>query len=144
MEQLENNNEVQVRPQFLTVLCILTFISAGFGSIGSITTPLFSDMLVAFLQSNPNVDEEAMEMAMKTIEAGWGYYIFLFVLSLGSLTGAILMWKLKKIGFHVYSLSNLAQLFVPTLVLGVSISWGGIFLTVAFISLYALNFKHLK
>jgi hypothetical protein len=146
MEELENINEMEAekRPSFLTVLCVLTFISAGLGVLSSLVTPLFADTFINFLKSNPSYDEATMSDTIKMIQAGWGYYLFTALLAGGSLTGAILMWNLKKIGFHVYALSNLALLFVPTLVLGIAISSFGIFLTVVFIGLYALNFKWLK
>jgi hypothetical protein len=94
--------------------------------------------------NSPNYDEAAMAESMRVIEAGWGYYLLTLLFNLGSLTGAILMWKLIKNGFHFYALSNLAMLFLPTFFLGIAISWFAIFFTVGFIGMYALHLKCMK
>ncbi len=143
-QEILNENPAPKRPVFLTVLCILTFISAGLGGLSELLTPLYSDVMIDFLKSNPKYDEAAMGETIAMLHAGWGFYFTVFVLSCGSFTGAFLMWKLKKIGFHFYSLSNLAILFVPMLMMGTAISWAGILLTASFIALYALNLKYMK
>ena len=146
MEEINfsTQNEIPKRPTFLTVICILTFISSGLGCVSAILTPLFSDLMIEFLKSTPNFDEAAMSQTIILLQAGWGFYLISFVLAAGSLAGAILMWNLKKIGFHFYALSNLGLLFVPMLMLSMPISWEGILLTSSFIALYAVNFKFLK
>ncbi|MBA3705888.1 MAG: hypothetical protein H0W84_08325 [Bacteroidetes bacterium] len=146
MEQNEitNGTEPATRPVFLKVLCILTFISTGAGCLISLITPLMADTIVAFMQSSEAYDEIKMAEQIRVLQAGWNYYAPMFLLSLISLIGAILMWNLKKIGFHLYTSANLALLFLPMLILGVAVNWGGILLTVAFITMYAVNFKHLS
>lgn len=143
-EELMNENEGPKRPTFLSVLCILTFISSGLGSISALLTPLFSDIMIEFLKKTPDFDETAMSETITVLQAGWGFYLVSFVLALCSLIGAILMWKLKKIGFHFYALSNIALLFAPMLMFGMAISWAGIFLTASFIFLYAVNLKFMR
>jgi hypothetical protein len=54
------------------------------------------------------------------------------------------MWRLKKIGFHVYTISQLLIIVVSMIYLGVSITSGGTFLSLAFIILYAMNLKSMK
>jgi hypothetical protein len=140
-----NENEPQKRPPFLTALCILTFIASGLGSISALVTPLFSDLVIEFLKSGqPKYDEATMNEAIIQLKAGWGYYSIIFILSVCSLTGAILMWQLKKIGFHFYALSNLLSLFVPFLMLHLEMSLPSIMLTGSFVALYALNLKFMK
>lgn len=138
------NNEAPKRPMFLTVLCVLTFIASGIGTLTSLLAPLLAEQLTTLIQSAPNYDEVQMAEAVKVLNAGWGYYSIMFLLAAGSLIGAILMWTLKKVGFHIYTLSNLVALFVPMLMFSAALSWSGIFFTAIFIILYGLNFKHLK
>lgn len=146
MEEITDGNEIQApkRPGTLTLLCVLTFIYSGIGILAAIFTPLFADSMVEFMLSNPAYDEATMSETIKVLQAGWGYYMLTLVLTLGSLTGAILIWKLKKNGFHFYAFSNLALLFIPSLVLGLAISWAAIFITAAFIGMYALHLKYMK
>lgn len=142
--ELTNGTEPKERPTFLKVLCILTFISAGLGCLMSLITPLIADMYINFLQNSPNYDEVKMADAIKLLQAGWEYYAPSFLLALISLSGAILMWKLKKLGFHLYTAANLGLLFIPTLVVGIPISMVAIVITIIFISMYAVNFKYLS
>lgn len=144
MEEIQMDTEQLKRPATLSVLCILTFIFSGLGCLSSIFTPLYADTIIEFMKTSPEFDEEAMADTLKLLNAGWGYYILTLVLTVGSLVGAILMWKLKKNGFHFYAFSNLALLFVPTLVLGMSISWFAIILSAAFIGMYAMHLKYMK
>lgn len=143
-EKITNENEIPKRPVFLTVLCILSFISAGLGSISALITPLFSDLMIEFLKNAPNYDETLMGETIMVLQAGWGFYLITFTLALGSLTGVFFMWKLKKVGFHFYALSNLGLLFAPMLMFSTAISWAGIFLTASFILLYAVNLKYMR
>ncbi len=146
MEELEESVEQEVtqRPKSLTILCILTFIFTGIGCLSALFTPFFSDTVLEFLKNSPNYDATTMSDTLLVLQAGWGYYLLTFFLAVGSLTGALLMWKLKKIGFHVYSFSNLALLFLPTLVLGMAVSTTAIFFTIGFIGMYALNLKFMR
>lgn len=143
-ENIMNENAAPKRPIILTIVCILSFISAGLGCLSAIITPLFSDIMIDFLKSAPGYYETAMNEAITILQAGWGFYLISFTLGLGSLTGAILMWKLKKMGFHFYALSNIGLLLAPMLMFGMAISWAGIFLTASFILLYATNLKFMK
>ncbi len=143
-DEVQNDMGQPKRPKTLTVLCILTFIFTGLGALSSILTPFYADTMVEFMKSGPNFDEEAMAENLKVLTAGWGYYMLTLALTIGSLIGAIMMWKLKKNGFHFYAVSNLALLFVPTLVLGMTISWVAILLTSCFIGLYAMQLKFMK
>ena len=143
---IENVEEDKIinRPKFLSFLCILTFIFAGLGCLSCIVTPLTADMVKEFMLTTPNYDEEVMAETLRVIEAGWGYYMLTLLLTIGSLLGAIMMWKLKKNGFHLYAISNLLLLFVPTLILGIAISWFAIFFSVGFIGMYGTHVKFMR
>ena len=107
-------------------------------------TPFFADLMTKIIKESPGYTDALYLESITVINAGWAYHFPAFIFALGSLTGAILMWNLKKIGFHFYALSNLALLFIPTFVLGMTVSWPAIFVSVSFIGLYGLNFKSLK
>lgn len=146
MENIENNVQAggAERPQFLTVLCILTFISAGIGSVSALITPSFSSVMVDFVNLSPSLDEDMKTELITVFQAGWGYYFTTFLLSACSLAGAILMWNLKKNGFHFYALGNLGLLFVPMLYLGMQTTMGGVLFTAGFIGMYAIHLKIMK
>ncbi len=146
MEETEIKNEIEPskRPVSLIVLCVLTFIYSGMGCLSALITPLFSDIIIEFIKNTTLYDETVKSEVLKVLEAGLGYYLITFLLAACSLTGAICMINLKKIGFHLYTASNLALLLVPTLLLGVAISWAPIMVTTSFILMYSTKLKCMK
>jgi len=146
MENFEQTEQQETakRPLFLTILCILTFISTVLAMISSLVMPFVGEKLVELMQAAPDYDEEKAQEGIKVMTAGWNYYGVTFLLALSSFSGAFLMWKQKRNGFYVYAVTNLALLFVPTIILGSPITIFPVLLTVLFIALYALNIKHLS
>lgn len=114
------------RPTFLTVLCILTFIGSGLGLLFGLIG-LFAAGAI----------ESLGKYLPLGLDSGLFKSIILLILMAGSLYGAILMWKLQKLGFYIYAAAN-----VILLILGFSI-WSLLF-TALFIVLYGLNLKHLE
>ena len=143
-DEIMNENNPPKRPTILTIVCILSFISSGLGCLSALITPLFSDVMIELLKKSPDYNEEVMAEMVTVLQAGWGFYLITFALALCSLTGVFFMWKLRKIGFHLYALSNLALLFTPLLLFSMALSWSGIFLTASFILLYATNLKFMR
>lgn len=61
-----------------------------------------------------------------------------------SLTGVILMWNLRKIGFHLYTLAQLLVMLVTLLFLGRErLPLGDIMFTLLFITYYYIAFRNL-
>ncbi|GHV33793.1 hypothetical protein FACS1894178_0020 [Bacteroidia bacterium] len=70
------------------------------------------------------------------------YYFLRLLLVLISLIGAAMMWKVKKLGFHLYTASQLLILFVPMAFGMVKFpSIMGLIITGIFIGLYWLGLK---
>lgn len=167
---MENEN-IQVeekRPTFLTVLCILTFISTGM----NILTSLFQ------LISGPSSEEELLQerveltkaaselqdtgmdalaqmmeqvMAM-TADIQANFYIAMTVALIApilGLLGALKMWKGQKLGFHLYIIYNLLAiggiyLYVsPQNIPSISIIFGLIFSGI-FVFMYSRNLHWMK
>ncbi len=139
---MSENNPIE-RPQPLTVLCILSFISAGISAF-TIFVPSLEPILTASTTANTQLPEEAKSMLILVFQAGYSFHLTNFLLTLGSAYGAYQMWHLNKIGFHIYALSNLASLFVPTIVLGLKVDTFGMIITFALIGLYAMFIKLMK
>jgi hypothetical protein len=131
-------NEIKTtRTDFLSALCILTFI-------GSTTS-----FIVYFLASV--FYERASEIIIKysnwhSVDAISPLYFTLFmVLSAISLIGAIRMWKLHRDGLFIYTISQLIILFLPVIWLGWNaFSVTGAIFTGVFVVGYAMNWKWLK
>jgi len=139
------------RPVFLTVLCILSFIAAGFGILGYITaitamgavSSVGSSAMDA-LEGMEGVDMDAIESLKSTAPSAgmtWAYIIVGFLTTIVSLLGVLKMWKLKKQGFMLYVGAS-----VVSMIMGIVYSGFGIFgliIPIAFIVMYYLNLKHM-
>jgi hypothetical protein len=114
------------RPGFLTALCILSYIGCGLAIIGGL-------------------------VAITTLSG-----ILNLVAALICLWGVIQMWKLKKMGFYIYLVGEIAPLIISIATIGfaglfnfagglmaLTVAFGFIF-SLLFIILYAVNLKHLS
>lgn len=147
MQEFDPNNpliDTPKRPVFLTVLCILTFIWSGLSLFSNFFVAVLYDFYVQFLGTQESgVFEELFYLIAESDRIMFFANGFLF---LGSIIGAVFMFRLKKIGFHIYTISNLVILFTPMIFAGASsINFSELFLvTLPFILMYFLNFKHMK
>jgi type III secretory pathway component EscR len=164
--------EPPARSSFLTVLCILTFIGSGWGILSSAWTFSTASETASIFkeprQSNnesANIDSaqlnrsrarSAFEKKMKTSFSDLltadhirKSAIGTIVAALFTLLGALLMWRLKRIGFYLYIAGVLVALIFPFYLynnnfLAAGMSAVSSFFGLIFIALYALNFKSLK
>ncbi len=140
------------RPVFLTVLCILSFIAAGFAIIGYVFAITAMGAVSAMASGMSNMAGEAgeagaalsaaMQSAGPSIGLTWAYVIVGFVTVLVGLFGVIKMWKLQKQGFFLYVGANVVSVIMTIVYSGFSVM--GLVFPVLFIVLYGLNLKHLK
>lgn len=157
-------NDKPVRPTFITVLCILTFIGSGWKAVSNLisifTYNLGNTMLQieqisdatnnqygnnAFLNGIFNSSVEVLKI---TAEYGREIAIMSLVLSLLSIVGAILMFNLRRSGFYFYVAAQSLLLFIVPYFTGFSLLiFTGILFssipTLIFIILYAVNLKHM-
>ena len=166
--ELEGEESRGVRPGFLTVLCILSFISLG----GGIISTLFSlmsgpqseeamlDTKVALAKSISPLKEigmdsfvEIMEQLQRmTAQINENFYIALMItlitLVIG-LFGVVKMWQGFRLGFHLYigyCLFTIVGLYIyvspaniPTMV----VVWN-LLISALFILLYSRNLKWMR
>jgi len=172
--QLSEDTSVikQKRPNFLLVLCILTFIASGLGVImGLVSLAGVGDIEDTLRNANMSrdpfsqsflegIDIEAMRQTQNMVN------ILSLVASVLCLAGALIMFKLRKIGFVPYVLGHAAAIYgtflnialveqiseaFPVDFMGDMMSMAGgagmiftVIIAIAFIIMYGLNLKHLK
>lgn len=169
MDTLDNINEEEQRPRFLTVLCILTFISTGFSIVAGLYNLVFigkkseEAMLDAKVEMAQAIDQlrevgmtslvDMMEKIERmSVEVNNNFYLssLITLLTVGiGLFGAFKMWKGFKIGFHLYIIYNL--LAVGAIYLYVSpgnipsfIIIVNVILSAVFVFMYSRNLKWMK
>lgn len=176
---MENNlydyeMEPEKRSTFLTWLCILTFIGSGWAIVSSIwsytaahkTATVFSGNFSAE-KKDSTLQNDTTHVTMKENHSPFGSKmkaslskIFKednirkaaiggLIAALLTLSGALLMWQLKRKGFYLYIAGVAISIFVPFYVFGndmiaVGASSFTNFFGLIFIALYALNLKSLK
>ena len=150
-----------MRSEFLTLLCILTFLSCAWG--------LF-DATVSFWQTDTVAETPLMPRKLTPEEkaaepktyfedraSGDGpmpgdpdqirlLSIAQFGYSLLTLIGAVLMFNLRRIGFWTYVVGTLFGIVAPVALAGFSAlnTSFGVFFSVIFIALYWLNLKEMR
>jgi hypothetical protein len=172
----EIETETENRTSFLTWLCILTFIGSGWAIISCIwsyttasqTATMFSenagsinirkdstvrlDSATATIDKNHAGFEEKIKASFSKIlkeenirKAAIGG----FIASLLTLSGALLMWNLRRQGFYIYITGVLFGILVPFYLFGNDLIAVGAtsfanFFGLVFIALYALNLKSMR
>lgn len=128
------------RPTLLTVLCILTFISSGLNIFSGLFIAGFYDAFVVVageLAKKLNFPGIDLLLEMKPL-----YFLVTALLYIGSLSGAILMMRLKKIGFHVYAVFQILLILAQMYFLHLpSPDFFEIIFSGLFILLYSMNLK---
>ena len=156
MEEKQNIDEVaqvKKRPGFLTVISILSFIGIGLAILSSVYSIMTLEFTINTLKTNPAVSMFGMDLAdyIPRLETyGKMVYMITIVANLGCMLGVIMMWRLKRIGFYLYSFFEIFPVILTTILLG---NVGGIFgqlglvfafiIPIAFIIMYAVNLKHM-
>jgi hypothetical protein len=146
MEETQSNpiEESQPgRPKLLNILCILTFIGSGMNFVSSLMISVFYDQFMVLAEDiSKSFHLPGMELLLE------GQSIFFAVSALiyaGSISGAILMWKLKKTGFHVYTIFQILLILSPMYFLHLSSpSLPDLILSGTFIILYGSNLKYMS
>jgi hypothetical protein len=142
MEETQQIQEQKPRrPQLLTILCILTFIGSGISAFGFFIVSVDFETSIKLLKA---VYADMPETAI-ILQAPHDFFIISFFLSAFSILGAVFMWNLRKLGFHIYTSAQLIYLVVPLLYFGGdSNPMFNILFTALFVYLYARNLPQMK
>lgn len=142
IEEPAKNNENPVRrSDLLTLLCILSFIGSGIAAFSNLVLLITYDQMDQVLQDF-NFEMEAMNLLLS---GGKSFFLSGFILYMVSLIGVFAMWRLKKIGFHLYTAAQLFILILPIVMIpNFQFSIPGMLVTAVFIFGYATQIKFMK
>ncbi|MEI7500967.1 MAG: hypothetical protein WCK84_11025 [Bacteroidota bacterium] len=131
------------RPNLLTVLCILTFIGSGMNMFSSFVIAGFYDIFVQIAQefaekfSLPGI---AMLMEAKPV-----FFLVSGICYAGSVIGAVFMMRLKKMGFHIYTIFQILLVLAPMYFMHYnSPGIPDLLFSGLFVLLYSMNLKHMS
>lgn len=171
----EFEQEPASRPTLLNVLCILTFIGSSWAILSNVwayTTAAQSAKMVSYAthreapDSSRKRDSLIFETSKKRKPGFRDKMMVSFskmftestirknavggiISAVFTLLGAIMMWRLRRIGFYLYIAGVIIGIIVPFYLYGnnliaIGISSFSSFFGLVFIALYALNFKSFK
>lgn len=164
MQNPFEENTVPMRPTFLTILCVLTFLWNAYkfyGAVPNVFTPekvaaskeqaneMMVDMMSKYfsdkeLEQIEKSQEETDKLFTKKnlLTAGIVSIISAALLILGG----IWMWGLRKKGFYVYIAGNVIGVLAPIVILGGTIGWSigiaSLISSALFTGLYATHLKY--
>ncbi len=157
----------KIRPTFLTVLCILTFIGSGYSIFNAISSYKNAEIAAGITgeimddamdqieeQAETESETEIAQNIMGSVSEGLtpknieNMSIANGISAILCLVGAVLMWGLDKKGFYLYVIGTLVGIIAPIMIykgiLG-AVAGGGIaFFGIIFVILYGLNLKHMR
>ena len=156
---LEEQEGPAKRPEMLTVLCILSFINAVYNGISNFISFVFYDffqnMYVQMRNGEGMFEKMAEQMgdnwemmakaSSLAFSIGRGYYFFEMLLYVASFIGVLMMWRLQKKGFHVYTIAQCLMIIVTSFSVAGKVGgfpYGSIFWTAAFVFMYASHYKN--
>ena len=146
------------RPEFLTVLCIISFVGIGSAIFGALISFLLntSGNSMLFLHQNNSIFGNIIDNPDDYIKMQQINGIIALISALVCLAGVIMMWKLKKTGYFIYIIgeivppiaavslsrqSGFGEMFATFYSLGLVI---GFIFPIAFIIMYGMNLKHMS
>ncbi|MES2762225.1 MAG: hypothetical protein V4677_08460 [Bacteroidota bacterium] len=144
-------NEKAKRPQYLTVLCILSFIWSGLMLLCLFLGLCFSryifemaEKLLSGAEGMPPMAENQQQAIQVLIDLGPQKFLMgiaiAIIIYMTSLLGVVKMWKLQKFGFFIYAAVNGLGLSYDV----ISGSYFMAAITITFIGMYFSNLKHMK
>jgi hypothetical protein len=146
MEEPMKGNEPaspKARPVLLTVMCILTFIGSGMNFISGMLFFAFFDtfqLIIGDISKSFNIPGTELLMDAKPV-----FFLVSSLVYAISFSGALLMFNLKKIGFHLYTIAQILLIIAPMYFFklpGPSIL--DVVLSGIFVVLYGTQLKNMK
>ena len=146
---MDNNLEQQIftaRRRSLRIILVLSFIGSGFSLLNYLLTGTIMPLAKTMYESGSmTFPSEMTVFAEEMFETPRSFFFCSALLYAMSLAGAILMWNLRKSGFHMYTLAQLLILLVTLLFLGKErVPLGNIMFTLLFIIYYYIALRNLN
>ena len=129
----------------LRIFLVLSIIGSGMYFMASLVWGVTLPSMKAVYESGElSVPEEMTVMVEQMINTPRSFYLCSALLYATSLIGVVLMWNIRKSGFHLYTLAQLLVLLIGVLFLGKDrLSLGDVMLTVLFITYYYIALRKL-
>jgi len=131
------------RPQILSLFLILSMVNGAMSSFSNLILYGSLDFIRTIFEGKETYNLMGMEMDLSLfVNTDKNFFLLQGILYIFSFSGALMMWKYRKAGFHFYTISQILLLIVATIYLtGMPFPLFDVLLTGMFVYIYA---KHLK
>lgn len=131
------------RPNLLTILCILTFIYSGLGAFSNLMVFLFFDASMKFAAEMVRAFKlPGMDLFLNAKPI---YFAVTAMINALAVAGAIMMWQMRKLGFHIYTVSQILVILAPMYFFRLPVpDFFSILLSGVFVLLYGSNLKKMS
>ena len=135
----------EARRRNLRIILVLSIIGSGFSFFGNLMTGLMFPTLKTMFEAGTMAFPDEMTVYMERMfSIPRQYFLYSALLYGMSLAGVIMMWNLRKSGFHLYTLAQLLVLLITMLFLGKEyVALGDIMFTLLFIVYYYIALRNL-
>ncbi len=142
-EEQSPESNTQERPRMLKILCILTFVWSGYQILANLVMAVFyEEFIFAIKTVGESFKLPGLDLILQTPPLFFGVSSMIYA---GSVAGAILMWNLKKSGFHIYTIAQILLVLAPMYFLKLpGPNFFDIIVSGLFIFLYSTNLKNMS
>ena len=138
---LEPEGQKHKRPDLLAVICILSFIGSGLAAFSNLMIALSYDSIDEIIHSS-GIDIPGMA---EILAGGRSFFAISFIMYTISFTGVYNMWKLNRIGFHLYTISQIIIIILPSIFIPeLDFPIVGLMFTAMFVVLFAANLRYMS
>ena len=139
------------RTPILWILGIITMVNAVFSAIAYLCWALAPDSMLKSLEMIKEMNLFSAEqlqqiLSLYTSIRSW-QYLLLTLVEIMLFTGAFLMLaKLNKAGFHIYTIGKILEFCVLNFIIGglVAMDWNGIIMSVLWVLMYSTQLRFMK
>ena len=144
MEEIKvTEPQQESRPQILSLFLIMSMVNGALSSFSNWVIYGMIDFIRKLFEGEESVKMMGMDFDLSLfMNTDKNFFLFQGILYIFSFAGALMMWKYRKAGFHLYTISQILLLIVATVYLtGMPFPLFDVLLTGMFVYIYA---KHLK
>jgi hypothetical protein len=139
-------NETAKRPELLTILCILTFVGSGSSFIANGFLYLMFDQVKEIIGQQEELNFLGSEINLSfLLEIKPLFFLIQAALYFLSVLGAYQMFQLRKVGFHLYAVSQILLLMMPKIFIPIlPFPFFELMVSTVFIFLYYKNLQFMS
>lgn len=113
LSEIKNTNQ-RARPELLTVLCVLTFIGSGSSALANGFFFLTIEPVKALIAEQGTFSFMGTDLNLDFIlDINPMFFLLQSITLIVSFIGALQMWNLRKVGFHLYTIAQILLLIFP-------------------------------